>query len=110
MGADNSNSNSREEPSWKLGKITEVKGKEFQKEGRVGAPTGTEKPGRMELSKSHLWALMVIGPQGHIATSLLSVFMDLPVQDIFYKWNHITYDLLCLAVYILFLSFFLSFF
>ena len=33
-------------------------------------------------------------PQPLVITSLLSIFMDLPILDISYKWNHTTCDLL----------------
>ena len=34
-----------------------------------------------------------------VITNLLSVFMDLPILDISYKWNHILYGLSCLAFF-----------
>ena len=36
-------------------------------------------------------------PQPLVITSLLSIFMDLPILDISYKWNHTTCDLFDLA-------------
>ena len=36
-------------------------------------------------------------PQPQATTNLLSVCIDMSFLDILHKWNHILYDLLCLA-------------